>query len=238
MITIYFLKKMLGQIAVCLRQLEGEKAVTINYVLPLILQLKKKWKAELNFTPDFGFLINFAIENLEDRFKFNMENLVEDGSNYLLIGTFLDPRFMDFKCFDQEDDQKKAVEFCTKFLSEFIAAKSEGSDTTDELHDFLFGGQNSELHCEVSAYSKRKVVANSKFKLLEWWKNNSEEFPSLGQLVKRIYSIPASSAPSERVFSRSNLIVSHLRSQLTNNRAKSLCYISMNHVFQQDTLDW
>ena len=69
-ITIYFLEKMLGQIAVCLRQLEGEKAVTINYVLPLILQLKKKWKAELNFTPDFGFLINFAIENLEDRFKF------------------------------------------------------------------------------------------------------------------------------------------------------------------------
>ena len=55
-ITIYFFNKMLGQVAMCLRQLEGEKTVTINYVLLLILQLEKKWKAELNFTPDFGFL--------------------------------------------------------------------------------------------------------------------------------------------------------------------------------------
>ena len=237
--TIYFLEKILGQIAVCLRQLEADKVVTINLVLPLICQLKKKWSFELTKSLSFKPLMEAAIQHLNARFNFNVDNLIADSNTYLILGAFLDPRFMDLIFVENVTDRANLFDYCKNCVST-CSTTLKDSDTLDELQDFLFESGDMVIDSEIVRYLQMKMPSTNRLDLLEWWKVRALQLPTLARLARRVFSIPASSAPSERVFSRSNLIVSNLRSRLTSERAKQLTYISMNHclVKVDEVLDW
>ncbi|CAN0232733.1 unnamed protein product, partial [Ascophyllum nodosum] len=46
---------------------------------------------------------------------------------------------------------------------------------------------------------------------LDWWRINAVKFPLLAALVRRLLTIPASQAQSERVFSSAGQIVTQTR---------------------------
>ena len=52
----------------------------------------------------------------------------------------------------------------------------------------------------------RVIDANSPIDPLAWWKMHDGQFPTIAKLARKYLAIPASSAPSERVFSRAKLI--------------------------------
>ena len=52
----------------------------------------------------------------------------------------------------------------------------------------------------------RVIDANSPIDPLAWWKMYDGQFPPIAKLARKYLAIPASSAPSERVFSRAKLI--------------------------------
>lgn len=52
-----------------------------------------------------------------------------------------------------------------------------------------------------------------------WWKGNAVNFPILSQLAKRILCIPATSAPSERVFLIAGLAIANNRARLHRDAA-------------------
>jgi hypothetical protein len=60
---------------------------------------------------------------------------------------------------------------------------------------------------------------------LKWWSKNSIVFPTLLLLVKRLLCIPATSAPSERVFSAAGLTISKDRASLLPEHASDMIFL-------------
>lgn len=63
---------------------------------------------------------------------------------------------------------------------------------------------------------------------LKWWKENEKQYPLLSTLAKAFLSIPATSVPSERVFSTAGDIVSAQRSQLLPENVDVLVFLKKN----------
>ncbi len=63
---------------------------------------------------------------------------------------------------------------------------------------------------------------------LAWWKSHKETFPILSHLARKILCIPATSAPSERVFSVAGLTISKLRTRLDSENASCLIFLRDN----------
>ena len=63
---------------------------------------------------------------------------------------------------------------------------------------------------------------------LQWWKFHESDFPLLAQYARRYLAIPASSAPTERHFSKVGQIVTAKRVQLKPNKANMLVFLAEN----------
>jgi len=72
------------------------------------------------------------------------------------------------------------------------------------------------LMVEVCHYQKITMTREEKEKtnVLTWWRNNRGLFPNLFKLVKVYLHIPATSVPSERIFSLAGYIVRSRRSNI------------------------
>ena len=60
------------------------------------------------------------------------------------------------------------------------------------------------------------------------------EFKLLGEIAVRIYSVPTSSASSERVWKVFSFIHSKRRNRLGNQKVEKLAYIYINHALADD----
>lgn len=114
-----------------------------------------------------------------------------------------------------------------------------GSDEDDEENDFR-GGDGSiddDIKQEIKCYRKEQKVplfsgTTGKFTdVLQWWKYNQCHYPMLASLARILLCIPATSAPSERIFSKASLIISKKRGRTDPETAGNL-------IFLNETLDW
>ena len=65
---------------------------------------------------------------------------------------------------------------------------------------------------------------------LSWWRVRESKYPKLAWLARRVLAIPATSAPSERLFSRAGLIITEKRNSLSGDSAALLIYLY--HAFE------
>lgn len=70
--------------------------------------------------------------------------------------------------------------------------------------------------------------ADSEAEPLEWWKMHERNFPRVSQLAKRYLCIPATSSPSERVFSTGGNIVTCNRAALKPETVDRLVFLARN----------
>lgn len=63
---------------------------------------------------------------------------------------------------------------------------------------------------------------------LQWWKANEFRFPFIAQLAKVYLCIPATSVPSERVFSTAGDILNAQRSRHKSKHVDSLIFLKKN----------
>ena len=63
---------------------------------------------------------------------------------------------------------------------------------------------------------------------LDWWRRNDSRFPIVAQLAKRYLCVPATSVPSESVFSIPGMVVSQKRSYLKPENVDMLIFLNKN----------
>ena len=93
---------------------------------------------------------------------------------------------------------------------------SSGSPLNNALSDQLSGRQ------ELARYKALKVPANHRASPLVFWRENSNDYPLLSQVARRVLVISASSAQSERDFSSVGRIITDARSSLSARKVEEL----------------
>ena len=91
----------------------------------------------------------------------------------------------------------------------------------------MFAPRLTALQKEMQAY---EVLPDSDevFELLPCWKNHADQFPLLAFLVRVLFTIPAASSKSEKVFSVAGRIVSPDRNRLAPELVENLVIMKCN----------
>ena len=82
---------------------------------------------------------------------------------------------------------------------------------------------------EVGRYKRQPSIPLSAC-LFTWWKERETEFPLLSKAAKIYLCIPATSVPSERVFSTAGDIVTAQRATLSADNVDKLIFLKKNHI--------
>lgn len=130
-----------------------------------------------------------------------------------------------------DEHETTAVQFLSDMLNKYVCSEPEdiivsassggGSESEREpawkktkLHLIAkHASASSSNNRELQQYRCMSVISDD---LLQWWKLQTETFPRLRVLAQGILAIPATSAPSERVFSIAGLTIQAKRSRLVN----------------------
>ncbi|XP_041834229.1 E3 SUMO-protein ligase ZBED1-like [Melanotaenia boesemani] len=89
------------------------------------------------------------------------------------------------------------------------------------------GNHMNGVETEISRYRSEAAIPLTSCPL-KWWKENSEIYPLLSPLAKAYLTTPATSVPSERVFSTAGDIVTLQRSQLLPENVDILVFLKKN----------
>ena len=82
----------------------------------------------------------------------------------------------------------------------------------------------SRIEVEIEMYKKDTSIPLTSCPL-KWWKENAQMYPLLSPLAKAYLTVPATSVPSERVFSTAGDIVNAQRSQLLPENVDMLVFL-------------
>ena len=134
---------------------------------------------------------------------------------------------------DDDDSESEAPGESVDPINEMFAAFQESAAEAEEPTQ-----QDCEdmAEREITLYEKVEVMkhldaAGEKNDPLLWWKGNQLLFPTLPKLARIYLSIPATSAPTERIFSKAGLFITNRRGRLAPKLAGML-------ITLKSMLDW
>lgn len=147
-------------------------------------------------------------------------------SETALIAQALNPNF---RCTWMNDEEKAKI---TELLQSEASMYQRPQDTETESNEenlwSLVAEDIAETHpsesCEVLKYLEMRNALNrgqNPVNVLCWWKTHQDRFPALFQVALRFLCIPATSVPSECVFSQAKDVIAPKRCRLSEQSVKA-----------------
>lgn len=225
------------------RELSKEKEPTICYVFPWFEKLKKHINT---FDCDNNVTIDECVAILKT--GLNDKYVVKD---FHKIATVFDPRIRTLKnlCSENEKvrlhkliikdtkasflkDDRELVDNINKFVEEPEPKKQKFSDLEEyfECSPSTSTSENVTLEEELSLYINSKSITTDTDPLT-FWRNNKDTYKNLSQYAKYILSVPATSTPSERIFSITGKTLEKRRSTLSPTKVDKLLFLHYNDNF-------
>lgn len=119
-----------------------------------------------------------------------------------------------FKQYQNDVEENK----CKQRTPDFDTDEDEDGITLDMLY-----GNNKRFTPseEFQAYASAPRVTKDT-NILLWWKMHEKNYPNVAKMARDIFSITATSVPSERLFSKAALTIRKHRNRLNTDSARSL----------------
>ena len=204
-----------------------EQNASCSIVYPVINSLLKNYlkieKSELNQVKNFKHTVS---TQLIERFK---PDEPDTAKCLPVLCSALDPRHskLNFLNEEQRDIAHDAVICQADLLTCDIEIAEPPTKKKNSAMDFLLGSTKEREAMsskdELEYFSKKPVLEHITDPL-EWWRKNNEQFPTLSKLAKKLFCIPATSVPSERVFSIVGNIVTKKRASLKPENVDMLIF--------------
>lgn len=173
------------------------------YCVALILDPRHKI-AGFNLTPWGKTLKENSLKKFYDVFK---QNYFEEIINEDATGNGHQENEVDNRNIDEDD-----LDFSAIFLSKPKLNLAETPETD-------YGEEKWKL--EINAFFAEER-AQKDTDILFWWKNHYTKYPNLGKMARAFFSTPATSVPSERLFSKASLVARKHRNRLNDDSLRSI----------------
>ncbi|XP_061127151.1 E3 SUMO-protein ligase ZBED1-like [Syngnathus typhle] len=191
--------------------------------MPLIKEMKQTMAKELKH----------RYTDVQERRDAMFKNIINEAAH--LWDQKEDTQAHDGTAMEETHTTHPSEEACDDELhaSEYVPVSKKNKAMEDLFGDTYTASSNfvktSKQLAEMEVYRyKETELLTLKGNLLEWWGSHEMEFPLLANLAKTYLCIPATSVPSERVFSTAGDIVRSERSVLTPEHVDHLIFLKKN----------
>ena len=182
--------------------------------------------------PDIASIINKVRKAIYDAL-FDYWN---DPPMAMLLATILDPRCK--KTHGWPSDLQKRVKDELKVQYDEIKPQSDSqpnpiyNPSINSFQAHIFGPQDIEENEETEFDNYfRTPKASYDINPFQWWQNNQKSFPVLFELARKYLCIPATSVPSERLFSDAGNQICEERNRLKASTVTELLFLKRNSEY-------
>jgi hypothetical protein len=223
-------------------KMQGSQYPTLNYVIPqyiLMLQKLKILQRKVGDNSQIGQACTAAINKLDNYYTL----ATSQRESHSTIATICDPRYLMnvFKkywtgpdelrvrrarkqwedCFAKYSEREHNIRYAAIEAAVESPVKQGEPDSEDELYDTT-NARN--IEAEWTRWLKEKAQPRDT-DILSYWKVKQNEYPTIARIAKDHLAIPASSAPSESVFSHGDDLVTKKRNRLAPQTIRELLFL-------------
>ena len=219
--------------ATCL--LSGIKYPTIGFTYPSMYNLRDRLETDFDSleTDEAIECRNAILKDIRERWEF--------PEDLCLKGSFFDPRFKSLDFVPKET--------CDNIINQ-LKEEYEVFKQNDHYTHRLSDNYTDELTKMGKFWKKKnaKVIAPirdefqhylnvpelpvlEEYNPLSWWATNKNQYPILHQVAMKYLSIPATSVPSERLFSDAKNLVTPQRTRLDSSIINQLMFLKRNRNY-------
>jgi len=209
-----------------------ESIPTLSMVFPVVIQLQLALSQVSITDSTIIEARKKLLENLKERWS--------AGKNvYSMLASICDPRFKDLSFVNS----KNARDSTKKMFKDFVSATKPAENNPEVSQELppkkrikdtfweTFDAPSTTTE-ELTQYLSRVQIPRQS-NPLSWWRDSSHLFPRVAAVVRTLLCAPATSVPSERIFSLAGEVFSKKRCRLGAEKANKMIFLKKNQKLWQ-----
>ncbi|XP_040261635.1 E3 SUMO-protein ligase ZBED1-like [Bufo bufo] len=236
-VTLSALPQLVQNLKKSIQSLAFETAPLMSYQAHAVQQITTRWQELSTFQPDSSSNTALIAAALDPRFKklkflsadesFKVQSTVQTmaivAKNEMTRSSEHDEASSRRGQEDNPAAAKPKDHAAISFLQNILGSSESSSSDEEDKEQQL----SQSVQKEVLMYFGEHPISK-KENPLSWWKTDETRYPVLAKLAKSFLCIPATSTPSERLFSAAGNIVSKRRASLSSEHVDMLTFLHSN----------